>query len=162
MDTSGLNGSTMQGVRLTGGASNIYTIGLNGNFDPGDALLIEDVCENNLIYTMGIAADDISQVAIFPTNRIVPTQPIGFTITTPPIPPSTTSSGGTINNTGYSVVVTILTAGNVQNWRLFDALANPHVIAGPLSAGQSIYLEPGEIISLNYTTAPTWAWRAVR
>lgn len=161
LNTEGLNLSNLLGARLTGGRDNIYTLGVNGGFDPGDALIFEGSTDHNLIYTMGVSHNGIS-VNTSTTNRVVSAQAIGFDISTPAVPGSSTTTGGIRNDTGYSVIITILTSGTVNEWRLVDGNGNSNTVSSGLTAGQSIYLEPGDTIRISYSAAPTWRWRAIR
>ncbi|MBI2843386.1 MAG: hypothetical protein HYX78_08295 [Armatimonadetes bacterium] len=46
-------------------------------------------------------------------------------------------------------------------WTLADANGKQQTINAGLCSGQLIYLDPGEKVSFNDTSAPSWNWRAM-
>ncbi|MCP4708814.1 MAG: hypothetical protein GY869_09330 [Planctomycetes bacterium] len=102
----------------------------------------------------------VTNNAATPTNRIVPTKPVGFNVTTPAI---TGSDVYIVNRESYSVVATILTPGTVSSWSFRDSNGIEQTISGALLVGQAIYVEPEDgIMFYPAGDAPTWAWRALR
>ena len=158
MNPNDLTGPVV-GAKLNGN-ENICILAWQGNFDPGNALVFESNAKDNLVYVMGLPVDGVTNSATTPNNRVVPLKPIGFAITTPSVPPSDDYK---VNDTPYSVVVTILTPGTVSNWIVADSTgATTGTVSGGFFAGQSIYLEPGDKVRFSYTSPPTWKWRALR
>ena len=84
---------------------------------------------------------------------------IGFDITTPVV----AATGNYVeNDTAFTVVVLILTEGSVSSWSIMDSDGNVVTVSAGLYAGQSMLLDPGDSIRMNYSSAPTWTWRAIR
>lgn len=152
-------GGTVVGANLLGGTENIYNLTWQGNYDPGNALIFGSNARDNIVYAMGLPLNGVTNNAITPTNRIVPTKPVGFGITTPAIPGS---DAYVVNRESYSVIATILTPGTVMSWTIKDSSGISQTITSGLLAGQTFYLEPGDAIKFNYSAQPTWAWRALR
>jgi hypothetical protein len=111
---------------------------------------------DNIIHALNLP-QGITNNARTPTNRIIPAEPVGFALDTPPVPPS---DKALTNLHPYPVNVIITAAGNVTAWTLTDAKGVFQRIPAPLTAGQTITLQPGEKIILSYTTPPTWRWKA--
>lgn len=158
MDPNNLGG-TVVGANLLGGIENIYNLTWQGGYDPCTALIFGSNAMDNIVYAMGLPLNGVTNNAITPTNRIVPTKPVGFGITTPAIPGS---DAYVVNRESYSVIATILTPGTVTSWTIKDSSGISQTITSGLLAGQTFYLEPGDAIKFNYSAQPTWAWRALR
>lgn len=150
---------TVFGANLAAGQQNHYTLTWLDSFPAGNAMVFGSGAQDNLIIAMNLPVTGITNNAVLPTNRIVPLKSAGFDIATPSVPASGVSF---VNDTCYSVVITIVTAGSVANWTVTDAQGTSSTVTGAIFAGQSIFLEPGDAISMQYSSAPTWLWRAMR
>lgn len=157
LNADGTSGAV--GANLSNGNDNIYTLAWEGAFNPGNALKFSNGSRANLIYAMGLPTDGVTNNATTPNNRIIATQSPGVLSNQPSVP---TSNSDRVNLESHTMVVTILSGGDVTNWQVTDANGNTDIITGALFAGQSILLEPGDKIRLTYTTPPTWSWRAIR
>jgi len=136
------SGAGVVGANLVGGESNTYTLAWLeiGGFDPGDALKFGSGARDNLIYSMNLPTDGITNNASIPTNRIAPAKSVGFNVATPSI----TEGVDIVNDSSYTIVATILTSGNVTSWTLKDSFDRSRTVSSGLQAGQALYLEPGE------------------
>jgi len=150
---------TVIGASIESGQQNMYTLTWLDSFSPGNSLIFGNSAQDNLIFAMNLPIDGVTNNASNPTNCIIPLQSAGYRITTPPI----AGSGNYITNTtSYSVIATIVTAGSVSTWITRDSAGTEQTISGPLLAGQTFYLEPGDSIKFYYTAPPTWRWKALR
>ena len=157
METDGVSGAI--GANIAAGSQTTYTLTWLDDFDTGKGLMFGSSASDNIVYAANLPVEDITNNATNPTNRIVPREPVGFNITTPAVG----SSGQYVKNTtGYSIVATILTTGSVSSWQVMDSSGTYRTVSGGLQAGQSIYLEPGDSVRFDYSSIPTWAWRAIR
>ena len=141
------------------GYENIYTLSWQGSFEVGKALIFGNRARDNLVYAMNLPVDGVVNNASRSTNLIVPLKPVGFNIITPAVPPSNINVE---NRQSYSVWVTILMPGEVKSWTITDSNGNDDMVSSVLLAGQTFLLEPGEKIKFDYTTPPTWKWKALR
>ena len=165
---------------------NLLNLSFYGKRAPGHDIVFEPDARDNTVFAFNLP-NGITNRAETPTNRIIANWPVGFDVSTPPVP----ASGESImNTTPYTVQVIILTPGTVSNWTLTDAgstqqtyprslsladnLKRPQLspppprpsstqtISSGLFAGQTVTLEPGEKIQFTYSEAPTWRWKALR
>ena len=156
----GVTGS-VTGVNLNGSAESVYHLRWLETYPAGTALVLSGQTHDNMIFATNLPTNGIAtSPPTNPTNIIIPTSPVGFDITTPSMPASNINRQ---NKLAYSVAVTILTPGNVSEYRITDASGNFQDVIAPVLAGQSLILEPGESIRFTYPSiAPTWVWRALR
>ena len=158
LDPAGMAGLPI-GANLLGGNNAIYNLTYLADFAAGDALVLGNSLQDNLIYALDLPNDGITDNANVKTNRIITTNAVGFDITTPAV-----AATGTYveNDTAFTVVVLVLTEGSVSSWSIKDSDGNIATVSAGLYAGQSMLLDPGDSIRFNYSSAPTWAWRAIR
>lgn len=86
-----------------------------------------------------------------PQGAIIPVQPTTVT-TTPPVPstPAIPASTTNVQNTNSFPVTVVITGGT---------MTNVSVQGQTVGTGAGTYLVPsGQVISMTYTVAPTWAW----
>ena len=145
------------GANLRGGTQNRYHLLFGSNFAPGQALVFGTNARDNVVRTSNLPAGGVTNNADVTTNRIIPLNTQGFNVTTPDI---LFSFAPIYNNTGYTILATVETEGNVASWLQFSS--GLMSVTGSLYRGQIFYLEPGDWISFNFTAAPTWNWRALR
>ena len=112
---------------------------------------------------------------------------VGLGIETPAVP---ASGAPCVNTSGSTVQVLFIEPGQVSQWWLADAGTSAprrpgnlslidnlrdgapdeggerealvQSVPGPLHAGQTLVLDPGDSLGLTYATAPTWRWKALR
>ncbi len=145
-----------RGVQVFG-HSNLLTICAHGHAC-GQNVIFEETARDNLIIGVKLA-DGFTNNAIHPTNRIIPSGPIGFSVETPGVP---ASGEEVVNRLPYTVLARILHPGRVDGWIETDADGVVEQFSADLSAGQAFILEPGERIGFTYSEPPTWKWKAVR
>jgi hypothetical protein len=166
--------------------NNLFTLVAYGKRAPGKDIIFQPGARENTVFALNLP-NGVTSNARIPTNRIIPNWPVGFGVSTPPLPPS----GEYITNTTpYTVQALILTAGEVSEWTLVEAerMAAPtpfnlsivenlkqaqsptgsampgtsQTITAGLFPGQSIILEPGEKVAFTYEEAPAWRWKVLR
>jgi len=148
MDSEGMRGGVGADVF---GANNLLTL-TSVRMDPGRDLVFEPDARANLVVAIDLP-NGFTNLAITPTNRIVPCWPVGFEVETPSVP----RSGETVSNRNpYRVEVILVEPGDVAG----------HAVDGqpvPVAsfAGQRVVLDPGQNIALDYQHAPAWRWRAL-
>ncbi len=143
------------GMRLFG-KDNVFTLRLV-NIPEGNGIIFEGPAERNKI-NMVYPASGYTNNAVKPTNVIIPQVSAGFGIETPAMP---ASGEPLVNRTPFSVEVMVTSPGAVSSWTLTDVNGVSQAFEGTWSAGQSIALAPGETISVNYSEAPAWRWKAI-
>jgi len=158
LDITGVIPSAI-GADISGGSQNVFELIFNNGFGSGNGVVFGTDAQDNLIYATGLALTDIVNNATVSTNRIVPFKPVGFSVATPAFPGSGTFLE---NRTSFAVVATIKSAGQVSSWTLKDGNGLSQTITSGLYKQQSIYLEPGEMVSFTYSSTPSWSWRALR
>ena len=138
---------------------------------------------DNTIVAMSLP-NGVTNNARVPSNRIISNWPTGFSIDTPPVPPS----GETlVNRTSHAVQLIIVEPGEVSAWTITDCGSTAPRIPYNLSlvdnsaseppppdeerepvsqtiengpvAGQTMLLEPGDGVAFNYTEPPVWRWK---
>jgi hypothetical protein len=158
MDRDGMTG-TVVGAQINGGNENSYTLNWSGTFDAGKSLVLGSGAQDNVVYAGGLATNGVTNNATTKTNRVLPAKSVGFAVTTPSVPGSGIYAA---NQQPYAMVAMILTPGSVSSWRVKDSAGTAQTISTGLFAGQSIYLQPGESVRFDYSSPPTWVWRAIR
>lgn len=153
----GVTGSAF-GANING-QNNVFDINFASGYNPASAVIFGLDARDNVIYAKGLSSSNITNNAAISTNRIVSINPISFNISTPPFP---VSGQYLENRTSYTVVATIESTGNVTSWKFRDSDLNEITINAGLYRGQTIYLEPGDWIRFNYSSTPSWKWRALR
>jgi len=165
--------------------SNQFSLTFYGKRAPGSDVVFEPEARDNTVFVFNLP-NGVTNRATVPNNRVVPNWPIGFGLATPPVPVTGTYA---INTTSYLVQILIVDPGDVREWTVAGvegsvAMApfnlslvesiGPRQGAGPvateacqtisagLTPGQTIILEPGERIKLEYERAPRWRWKALR
>jgi hypothetical protein len=125
---------------------------------PDKNVIFEGPARDNLIYAVSLD-NGITNNAAEPTNRIVTSWPIGFSLETPALPPS---GERVVNRHPYSVEVNITDAGHVTRWTKTDANGAAVTFESGLLVGQSFLLDPGDSVTLEYSQQPQWRWKALR
>lgn len=138
------------------GHRNFLTIEAHAN-DANRNIVFEKPARDNLIVGVDLP-NGITNNAEVPTNRIRSTAPMGYSIGTPPMPPS---GERLVNRHPYVVEAQVVNAGDVTGWRLTDPDGSSQEFSGGLFTGQTILLEPGDSVVFNYTKTPEWRWRAL-
>jgi hypothetical protein len=156
-----------------------------GRRAPGHDLVFEAEARENAVYTFALP-NGLTSRARIPTNRVVLNHPPGFSVATPPVPPS---GSWALNTTCFRVQVLITESGQVSSWTLAEAeylpASLPHNLSlvdnlrhpprpVPLSPppesqtihsflfpGQTFVLEPGEKVQFTYSQPPVWRWKGV-
>lgn len=150
-DIPGTSGVQMYGHR------NFLTITAH-NHEPGRNLIFEETAHDNLVFAVNLS-EGITNNASRPTNRIITSYPVGYSIETPPVPES---GKEVVNRQPYTVEVRILDPGQVTGWTQTDGNGTALTIPAGLIAGQSFILDPGDKIKFDYSKVPTWKWKALR
>jgi hypothetical protein len=156
-----------------------------GRRAPGHDLVFEAEARENIVHAFALP-NGLSNRARIPTNQVILGHAPGFSILTPPVPPS---GEWTANATCFRAQVLITEAGKVSSWTLAEAehlpVNLPHnlslvdnlhhpprpappspipetqTIRAPLFPGQTFILEPGEQVQFTYTQPPHWRWKAL-
>jgi len=144
---------------------NLLTFWFYGRRAQGHDIVFEPDSRDNTVFAFDLP-NGITNLAKVPTNRIITNWPVGFDVSTPPVPPSGKPA---VNRNPYPVQVLFTSGGRVSSWTLagVEACEQPaksareQTIPGPLSAGQSVILQPGESIKLEYSQSPQWVWKAL-
>ena len=162
---------------------NLLTLSCFGPRRPGCDVVFEKGARDNTVVALSLP-NGVTNRAEVPSNRILCNWPAGFSVETPEVPPSGRSS---VNRSSLPVQVLIVEPGEVRSWTIADcgstaplapfnlSLADIHgarlaepgpereagsqTIAGPLYAGQTIQLEPGDAVSFDYDAPPVWRWK---
>lgn len=151
-----------QGIKEAVGARifgqyNIMTLSC-GQMSPGGDVVFEASARDNLV-TANMIPNGITNRAEVPTNRMITSYSVGYSIDTPQFPESGVQI---MNQNPYPVSVEIVSPGAVSSWTLADAVTSSQAFEGQLFIGQSITLDPGDKIMFVYSEKPTWRWRALR
>ena len=148
------------GVSILGGKQNLFDLIINNGFDNGNAIVFGPEARDNLVYTRGLSPEEgITNNAKVATNKVILSQPLGFSVLTPPFP----QTGAFLENRfTYTVLATIKSPGDVNDWTQTDVNGITQTVPAGLYAGQLICLEPGDKLSFHYRIAPRWAWQALR
>ena len=172
MQVGTMESPRVSGNRITGGFScglpggvGVQIFGQNNYFhlqleahDPGQNLVFESPSRDNYIFAVTLP-QGFTNRATHPTNKLILTTPVGYSIETPPLPPT---GEALENRLPYTIEVTFLTSGQVSGRSITDANGKSQSISAPLLAGQTLILDPGDKVTLSYSEAPTWVWRALR
>ena len=145
-----------RGVQIYG-QNNFLTLTAH-NHAPGKNLIFEESARDNLIIAVNLS-EGITNNAAVPTNRIISTSAIGYSIETPIVPES---GKELVNREPYTVEVRVLNPGQVNGWTQTDAKGTALVFSSGLITGQSFILDPGDKIKFDYSKAPSWKWKALR
>jgi len=152
--SGGVDGAA--GVQIFG-RRNFLTLTAHAQ-DPGKNVVFEAPAQHNLIYAVSLD-NGITNNATVPTNRIVTSWPIGFSIETPAVAASGTP---VVNRHPYGVEVNVTAAGQVSRWSKTDANGTALTFTGGLFPGQSFVLDPGDSVTFEYSQRPEWRWKALR
>ena len=126
--------------------------------EPGKNLIFDPTARDNLVYAVNLD-NGFTNNATVPTNRLVTSYPVGFSVETPAVP---SSGRKLVNRLPYSVEVNVTAPGQVRGWSKADANGTAVDFAGGLFAGQSFVLDPGDAVTLKYDQPPQWRWKALR
>ena len=165
---------------------NQFTLTFYGKRSPGSDIVFEPEARDNTVFVFNLP-NGVTNKATVPNNRVIPNWPIGFGLATPLVPSSGTYA---VNTTPYLVQVLIVEPGDVSEWTVAGVKGSVErvpfnlslveglgprqgagqiepgppcqTISAGLVPGQTIVLEPGERIKLEYAQAPTWRWKALR
>ena len=145
-----------EAVRIAGSENRVFLEGVHS--EAGKNLIFEASARNNVVHATSLP-QGITNDATHPTNRVVLNTPVGYSIETPSVPPS---GAPVMNRNPYTVEVSILDAGNVSGWVETDANGDATEFSAGLTVGQRFVCDPGDQLSLRYSAAPTWKWKALR
>ena len=162
---------------------NLLTLSCFGPRQPGCDIVFEEGARDNTVMALSLP-NGVTNRAEVPSNKIITNWPAGFSVETPPVPPS---GEPVVNRTSHTVQVLIVEPGEVSSWTLADcgstaplvpfnlSLADSHrqeprqpgaprepssqTISGRFYAGQMIVLEPGDAMALIYEAPPVWRWK---
>ena len=124
---------------------------------PGTDIVFEASAKDNTVRASNLP-NGITNHATTPTNRVVLSNPAGFSVNTPSFP----ASGETVvNRSSYPVDIFILSAGEVREWTIADAEGNSQTLRAGLTSGQTFRLEPADSVAFTYQKRPAWRWKAV-
>ena len=168
-----------RGVYVTQGSGNRILAGISGDIpkttglqvfghdntlivdvfsaDPGRGLVFEAPAHGNLVVSSSLAGG-VGNNAQRPTNRLITASPLGRDTQTPPMPASGTD---VVNLHLFPVEVRILKPGKVSQWIETDPEGKAQVFEGPLTAGQTFTLNPGDRVRFTYQEAPIWHWKGL-
>lgn len=154
VDSQGIEGSV--GARLFG-RNNMLTLSAS-RMAPHAGLILEESAEGNLVMAHQLP-DGFTNRARSSSNRIVTTGETPILVTTPAVP----AAGETALNTHpFPVEVRFRSSGTVKRWFEVDRDGKAEEYDGPITSGQSVILNPGEGIKLDYTEPPHWRWKGIR
>jgi len=125
--------------------------------DPGRGLVFEAPAHGNLVMSSNLAGG-VSNHAQKPTNRIITASSLGRDVQTPPPPASGTD---VVNCHPFPVEVRILKLGKVSQWIETDPEGKAQAFEGPLTAGQTFTLNPGDRVRFTCQEAPVWHWKGL-
>lgn len=162
---------------------NQLTLSFYGQRHPGQDIIFEEGARDNTITALSLP-NGVTNKARIPSNRIITNWPAGFSVDTPPVPPS---GKPVVNTSSHTVQVFIVEAGQVSSWTVADCGSTAQLIpynlslvdnltdtpkppgaqresqsqtiASGLYAGQTVLLEPGDEISFDYSEPPVWRWK---
>ena len=137
---------------------NVFDCCFTGARRDGMDLVFEDGASENTVHTFTMP-NGMTNRASNHTNKVISRDVAGFDVTTPEPPPP---GEYLTNTTCRSVEAFITEAGDVTEWRLADANGAERGFNAPLSVGQSFVLDPGDRVRIDYNTAPSWSWKALR
>jgi hypothetical protein len=72
------------------------------------------------------------------------------------------SGADVVNRNPFPVEVRVLKPGKVSQWVETDPEGKAHTFEGPLAAGQTFTLNPGDRVRFVYQEPPVWHWKALR
>lgn len=144
------------GLRLAG-HRNFVTMTAHAQ-EPGKNLIFEPTARDNIVYAISLD-NGVTNNATTPTNRLVTSYAVGFSVETPAVPPT---GGNLVNRQPYSIEVNITAPGQVNSWIKTDANGTAVDFTGAFFTGQSFVLDPGDAVTLNYKQPPQWRWKALR
>ncbi|MBY0589498.1 hypothetical protein K2X85_20170 [bacterium] len=150
--SQGIKGAV--GARIFG-TQNMITLS-SQQMAPGSDVIFEKSAEGNHLIAHRLDAG-ITNRAERPTNRI------DGSVVLPTATPALPASGEFVaNRNPFSVSAMLLSPAGVTLVKQENIAGDVIETQGPLSAGTSLILEPGEKISLVYSTPPQWRWRPIR
>lgn len=126
--------------------------------EPGKNLILGPTARDNLVYAISLD-NGFTNNATVPTNRLITSYAVGFSIETPAVP---ATGQKRVNRQPYSIEVNVTAPGRVKGWTKTDANGTAVDFAGGFFAGQSFVLDPGDSVSLDYDQPPQWRWKALR
>ena len=152
MDSQGIDPSS--GATIFG-SRNLLTLGSRPFVGGPDIRFEKSAGQNIVIQHSPFEAIDNS---LDRTNRIIAPGDADKRAIEVPVP----AAGATCRNRAATQVeVRIITPGRVSRWVETTPDGRATEFVGPLFAGQSFTLNPGDRIRLDYTVAPSWRWKAV-
>jgi hypothetical protein len=128
-----------------------------GQMSAGGDVVFESTARENLVTALRLPNGHTNH-ADHPTNRITGGRPSGLSLATPPIP---ASGEELVQRQPFAVEVRITDAGAVHRWTERDDDGRSRTFDGPLAAGQSFILQPGDKIMFDYDRAPAWVWKGL-
>lgn len=154
IDSQGIGGAV---GAVIGGENNLFDL----DFSPGDKGVNIRFAANakaNRVTALNLPGK-IENLAETPTNLVLTNSGPGFSVGTPPVP---VSGESLVNRQPFVVEAMFTEPGEVKAWTLAAAERGEQKFSGSVHAGQSIRLEPGDSLRLEYAKPPAWRWRAWR
>ena len=128
-----------------------------GNMAVGRDVVFEATARDNLVQGLRFP-HGITNDADVPTNRLISNTLANLPTETPAVP----GSGKSVTNRNpFPVEVRITTAGNVSRLTETPRTGESLSFDGPLHAGQTFTLNPGDRVVLDYTAPPAWVWKGI-
>ncbi len=141
---------------VVAGRGNVLTLD-SARMAPGRDVVLTAGARDNVIHALS-APSGVTRLSPPAGNRILAPTPGGFALASPPVPPS-----GTIatNEHHGPVEVLILDSGDASAWTLGDAAGTAQRVQAAPRVGERFLLEPGAGLGFEFTSPPTWRWRAL-
>jgi hypothetical protein len=138
------------------GAENVINLSSEGMAKDRE-IVFGKHAEHNLVTVARLKG--FTNQAASPTNRIVTASPPAEMTTTPAVP----AAGVEIaNRHPWPILARIIRPGKVERWTETPVVGAAQTFGGALASGQAIWLNPGDRLTIDYTEAPTWHWKAVQ
>lgn len=152
MEAQGIANATGASVQ---GVDNILTLSSEGMAKDRDVVFGEHA-GNNLVSIAQLAG--FSDRSLAANNRILTAASAHRLTETPAMP----RSGVEIRNRyPWPVAIRILAPGKVNGWTEAPGSGPALSLAGPLTSGQVILLNPGDRLTFDYSQQPAWSWKAL-
>lgn len=141
---------------IVAGRGNVLTLD-SARMAAGRDVVLLPGARDNVLRALA-APSGITNLALQANNRILALAPAGFSVVTPPPPPS---GEVTINRNHQPVEVLILDVGDARAWTIVDAAGAAQRVQVAPRVGERFLLEPGAGLGFDFATPPTWRWRAL-
>lgn len=150
-DSQGIAGAV--GARIFG-KNNLLTLS-TARTSPGGDVIFEEPAMGNLVIGIQLS-NGITNHSTSADNRVIASGSQGFLLSPPAVPASGVEF---THRESYPVEIRIIAPGQVKQWRQTDAKGKAQTYKGPLFAGMTISLEPGDRLWMEYDDPPSWTWK---